>query len=247
MGLLREIFSHGEHDDDPFCNTDYLITEQPKLDLSNFFLQLELDFDESKHPRDEKGKFSEKISAASERDASIEPGTKPVPENHVRLYHYTRGKRGETQPADMTNDEYDSLLADRLRTEGIDISKAIGQTYGEPNVVWASAEMPSQGHVYAEFSVARDDPRWGMGFAPEKGKDLREWEKRGNDVYFHGTIKPEEIIAVHEPWHHRYQYIMKPDNEKLREQILAGEHDRLLKDSGYGPAIAKFKKDNKHV
>ena len=232
---------HGEQVKSSRANIGTFDPKSKRLDLSNFFLELNLAFDPDQ-PRDTTGKWTATgASVNSSRDASIEPGTTPIPEGHIRAYHYTRGARGEIKPMGMTDDEYRTKLAENLRQGGIDIKKAIGESYGEPNVIWASTEKPSGGHVYAEFSVARDDPRWGHGFAPDKGTDLRDWEKRNNDFYFHGSIKPSEIIAVHEPWHDRYRYIMRPDNIKLREQILAGEHDNLLTTNEYGPAIRKFK------
>ena len=210
-----------------------------RLDLSLALAPYFLAFDESKINRDSQGQFAEKGIA--------EPGTLPIPEGHVRLYHYTRGKRGEDRPAGMTEDEHGTMLGDRLRKGGIDIGKAIGESYGEPSVVWASAAKPDDGHIYAEFSVARDDSRWGPGFRIDKDADLREWEKYGRDVFFTGSIKPEEILAMHKPWHDKYLYITEAGNEKLREDILAGKHERTMSEPKYGPAIKKFLKENQNV
>ena len=152
-----------------------------------------------------------------------EPGTAPIPPNHVRLYHYTRN-----EASDMAKHQ----AAMVIKTQGIDISKARGSTYGEPNAVWASRSMPGEYKVFAEFSMATDDPRW----APPWGHGRVPSE--GGDCYFTSSIRPEEIIAVHEPWHHQYRYLVE---NGMVEKCQRGEFDHLLKTPGYGPAVMKAK------
>jgi hypothetical protein len=155
-----------------------------------------------------------------------DPGTTPVPPGHVRLYHYTK----------ISNPE----AAEALRQNGLDISQARGSTYGEPNVVWASSRTPERSKVFAEFSISADDPRWAEG-KPEPGSDPREYERRGWDCYFRDSIRPDEIIAVHEPWHWQYRYLKK--NPGLWDELESGEFDRLLNDAEYGPAVRQAKLD----
>lgn len=155
-----------------------------------------------------------------------EPGTTPIPPEHVRLYHYTKVATAEA--------------AEILRQNGIDISKAKGSTYGEPNVVWASSALPDRSKVFAEFSISVNDPRWAQG-KPEAGVDPREYEKRRWDCYFRDSIRPEEILAVHEPWHYQYRYLMK--NPGLWDELEEGEFDRLLTNQEYGPAVRQAKQD----
>tara|TARA_Y100000034_G_C6775813_1_gene346405 strand:- start:15 stop:527 length:513 start_codon:yes stop_codon:yes gene_type:complete len=157
-------------------------------------------------------------------DVPSEPGSTPIPADHVRLYHYTNDNTGEA--------------ADRLRNNGIDIGKAKGSTYGEPNAVWASSAMPGQHKVFAEFSVDRNDPRWAIGKVDE-AESVEEYAERRWDVTFLDSIRPEEIIAVHEPWHYRYRYML--NNPGLIEEVKRGEFDHLLDSPDYGPAIMKAK------
>lgn len=152
------------------------------------------------------------------------PGATPIPPNHVRLYHYT-GVEGPS-------DEQKHAAAELLRTNGLDIAKAKGSTYGEPNVVWASRQMPDQRKVFAEFSIDANDPRWGPYW--RNGNVPRE----GGDCYFTESIRPDEIIAVYEPWHHRYHYMV---DSGLIDDAKAGEYDRLLDTQEYGPAVRKAK------
>jgi len=156
-------------------------------------------------------------------DVPDEPGTVSIPSDHVRLYHYTYDNTSEA--------------ANQLRT-GIDIGKAKGSTYGEPNVVWASTALPGQNKVFAEFSVARDDPRWGLGKI-DPGENTGDYMAKRGDVYFLDSIRPEEIIAIHEPWHYRYRYML--NNPELIEQAKNGEFDDLLNLPDYGPAVMKAK------
>jgi hypothetical protein len=54
-----------------------------------------------------------------------------------------------------------------------------------------------------------------------------------------GDVTKKDIIAVHHPWHARVRY-MEANPEVLKE-VLAGEHDSLLTDKQYGPAIRYIK------
>lgn len=182
-----------------------------------------------------------------------EPGTTIIPSTHVRFYHYTAVNYSNDSNAAFN----DYLAANSIRENGLQIGKAKGNTYGEPNLVWASAEKPGDFKVYAEFSVSMDDERWILGkpdsvseeyskFTLGPGKhynvDPSYYHKHGSNVGFNDSIRPEEIIAVHEPWHHRYRYIL--NNKELIKEIIEGELDHLLKYPDYGPAIQKIKYEN---
>ncbi len=154
-----------------------------------------------------------------------EPGTIKIPPNHVRLYHYINDI-----PTNPDPDEGRHQAAIMLKTRGLDIAKAKGSNYGEPNVVWASVHMPDKGKVFAEFSVDVHDPRfaypWGKGTAP-----------RG-DCYFTDSIQPQEILAIHEPWHRHYRYLVK---NNLIDACKNGEYDYVLNTPEYAPAVIKAK------
>jgi hypothetical protein len=65
-----------------------------------------------------------------------EPGTKPIPHGTLRFYHYTNAGPGALQS---------------IAEHGILLGKAKGDTYGEPNVVWASTEQPKQDRALAQW------------------------------------------------------------------------------------------------
>ena len=151
----------------------------------------------------------------------LEPGTTPIPDDHIRLFHYF-------PPEEIEN----------VRTHGIDISRAKGEIYGEPNAVWGSGIQPSGTKTFVEFSVSRDDPGLQLG-RPYKDEDIETIRNRKWDVTFNRTIKPEEFIAIHEPWHNKYRYMLF--NPELIEEAKQGDFDDLLDDSEYGPAIRRFR------
>lgn len=155
------------------------------------------------------------------------PGTTPIPGGYVRLYHYTR--------VDDASDLSKHRAAESLRRHGILISESRGETYGEPNVVWASTHMPGRNKVFAEFALSMDDPRWVVG-KPPSDDTPEEYMERGWDCFFSDSIRPEEIIAVHEPWHYHYRYILEND---LTDEVRAGEFNHLLGTREYGPAVRK--------
>ena len=157
------------------------------------------------------------------------PGTVKLPPNYVRLYHYTK--------AMSDSDQSKFEAAQKLRTNGIQIGMAKGNSYGEPNVVWASSQMPGQHMVFAEFGMKMDDDRWLQG-KPDPKMSAAQYEKMHWDCYFQGSILSREIIAVHEPWHQKYRYMLAND---LIEKAKAGEYDMLLQNNEYGPAVYKAK------
>ena len=137
-----------------------------------------------------------------------EPGTVPIPSNHLRLYHYTNA-----DPA-------------VVRREGLKLSHAKGNTYGEPNAIWASLKNPGNHKNYVEFSMAIDDPRFNrwLGAAPDVNAGVDFYKDRGSDFTIGADIKPSEFIAVHEPWHYHYRYMVE---ENMMEAVLRGEYDYI--------------------
>jgi hypothetical protein len=147
-----------------------------------------------------------------------EPGTVSIPSNHLRLYHYT------------------NIDPEIIKKEGLLLSKAKGHTYGEPDAVWASLEQPSRYKLYVEFSMAIDDRRFaGIGLRPDASRGVEWYKGRGSNFAIFGDVKPSEIIAVHEPWHHTYRYMV--EDKDLVSEVLSGKFDDLLK--GNHPNEAK--------
>ena len=94
-------------------------------------------------PRDKIGRWAK---SAGKSSVPAPPGSTPIPAGYVRLFHYTTA-----DPA-------------VIRKEGIRIDKAKGESYMEPNAVWASARMPDpHTHNIAEFAVKAGDPRMDIG------------------------------------------------------------------------------------
>jgi hypothetical protein len=131
-------------------------------------------------------------------------GTAPIPEGHVRLWHYTRDDRN----------------LPRLRREGIRQDKAIGHTYGEPSMVWAAAsnEPPKNIHErgYVEFHAHPSELDIGRWSTPEQLHSTRA------HVTMQGSVPPERILAVHKPWHQTARYILG-DPRTSQEYAPGGE------------------------
>ena len=162
------------------------------------------------------------------------PGTTPIPPGHVRLYHYfsVRNAKGQS----------DEDLVNSVKKDGLDIKRAKGSQYGEPNAVWASSQMPERGHRFVEFDMPVDDPRW-IQMVNKDQATADRLNKNGGNFSFAGSIRPEEIIAVHLPWHGTYRYLV---SHNMIPRVLAGEFDNLLDDPDSPEAKAiKYIKSNK--
>ena len=55
-----------------------------------------------------------------------------------------------------------------------------------------------------------------------------------------GDVPPDRIVAIHEPWHSHARFM--EENEDVKRHVLSGEHDDLMDDASYGPAIKYIKK-----
>lgn len=141
------------------------------------------------------------------------PNTVSIPSDHIRLFHYTNA------PAEV------------IRAEGLKLSSARGSTYGEPNVIWASTAPPSRYKIFVEFSLSINDERFvlrGAGESLERERGAKYYNESNHHLTMYGDIKPEEFIAVHEPWHFTYRYIL--DDTQATKEALNGEFDYLLND-----------------
>ena len=135
-----------------------------------------------------------------------EPGTEPIPEGHVRLYHQTSLK----------------YIPSIIKT-GITIAHAKG--IEGPRAVYAT-ETPFYGEPgktpTIEFSVPKN---------------------KFSSPFVLQDVSPKAFIAVHLPWHKHARYF--ENNQTVSASVLSGEHDDLLEDPIYGPAIRYHKKKYK--
>jgi hypothetical protein len=125
----------------------------------------------------------------SNKGASATPpaGSTPIPDNHIRLYHYVTYDENSTTEEDVVAS---------LEKNGLDLSKAKGSAYGEPNLVWASGVKPKDGLLFVEFSVPWDDKRFfGNKIRRKDDIDLAKY----SDFTLGGSVSPDEFIAIHRP------------------------------------------------
>lgn len=122
-----------------------------------------------------------------------EPGSTPVPAGMIRAYHYT-----------------DNL--DAVRAGGLDVSKARGSTYGEPNGIWASTAKPKDVKNYVEMFVKPSEVGLGGPDLFQKDRvqpELDEFNKGDHDFILNlQQVPPSRFVTVHEPWHDHARYIL---------------------------------------
>jgi GNAT superfamily N-acetyltransferase len=157
------------------------------------------------------------------------PGEVPIPEGHVRLFHVTPLRNIES-----------------IRERGLTKQEARGESYGEPNQVWASAGIHSEqakrviegGLMDSDFAVVEfhaNPAKLDIG----SGRRPESLEARASDVTLYGDVPPGDIVAVHEPWHSAYRYL-----DTYRYEVAGGEYDYAAEDNeNYARAIDKIKQE----
>ena len=180
--------------------------------------------DDPHQPRDAEGQWTK---------GPIEPGTTPIPPGKIRGYHYT-----------------DSM--ESVEAGGLDVSKAKGASYGEPNAIWFSTAKPGDFKDYVEVFLDPDEIAGGGPLtrlepkdSPENLQRIEEYNKGNHDFMVYTKQIPTDcFVTTHRPWHDKYRYITKERNSTLQADILAGEHDDLLDTPDYGPAVRLFKEQH---
>lgn len=148
------------------------------------------------------------------------PGSQPVPEGHVRLFHYT-----------------DPEAVSSIAEHGLQQSKARGSTYGEPNMVWAAAGMPKperfydrpfvefHAHPQHDLDIGAMYGRAGRRGDPAETAAATEYsqhlESHRSHVTMQGDVPPSRILAIHEPWHAHARYL--EESPSTREMHTTGD------------------------
>ena len=151
-----------------------------------------------------------------------EVGLVNIPSNHIRLFHYL-SKRGEFK--DSTTEK----LIDSVEKNGL-LLKYSRDEAGDPKPglgIWTSANIDSykgSSFTFVELQVRLDDPDIVLagGRPIDVNKGVSHYSH--DHIVFYRDIKPTEFIAIHEPWHRHYRYIIE-DGDSLIQQALDGEFD----------------------
>jgi hypothetical protein len=162
-----------------------------------------------------------------------EPGSAPLQPGYVRAYHYTSGP-----------DELRSI-----RENGLLQSAAKGESYGEPNQVWFSTQMPHNEKNFVEVHLHPSEIT-GSGsppshlLVPGAEEKLAEWadvtNKRGANFAVWGTDIPAgRIVSYGEPWMHTYRTLVRdsPKDAAAFKERFGNFLDDKWKDSPTGIAV----------
>ena len=160
-------------------------------------------------------------------------GTKPIPSGAMRFNHYT-----------STAEAAQSIAQHGLQHKYAEESFARGGTEYPQN--FATAGQPSEDMLrnrpVVEGYATSDQLDTGDNYTH---RPAEEWaadrERNKSVVTFRGDLPPTHVLAVHEPWHQAYKYIMNPSN-RAQSEVMSGFHDNLGDDHAYGPAISAAKK-----
>ena len=163
----------------------------------------------------------------------VGPGETQIPDTHVRIFH---------------NTSLDPGVINSIRQRGLTMEQARGNSYGEPNMIWGHTDLKSANDYGArssgmvEFQVPKNrfvqhaqlPPRYNFGNTPEEQEaEFSDHWGGSNHVAFYHPVPPEDILAIHEPWHDKLLYLREnpealeamqdsgmPDYERAAEEFL---------------------------
>jgi hypothetical protein len=159
-------------------------------------------------------------------EAGIPPasGTQPIPPGTMRFQHYTWGK------------SVPGIQAEGLKRSISEEKFAHGGT--ESPQVFATAGSPSERDLQ---DISGGDKHLVEGFAhinqldiggmynvskmneEQLGAHARDVESRRSTITFHGDVPPEQILAVHAPWHGTARYLR--ESPEMEKGVMAGDYD----------------------
>lgn len=139
---------------------------------------------------------------------SVQAGEAPIPEGSIRVYHYTW--------------DLDPILE-----EGLQRSKAKGEDYGEPNVIWASTQEPSPDRPWVEFWIKPDEIGIGKpttwDWEAPTDQDLRDYEaKKGNLTLLLDEVPPERFTAHNRNWYSTARYF--DEDQSLYDEYITSDY-----------------------
>lgn len=148
-------------------------------------------------------------------DHPVPIGTTPIPEGHIRFFHQTWERHANSI-------SQHGLLESHAKGDG-----GLGAG-NEPSAgVWASTgrvvggrgvEKPDamSERALVEFH-AHPSEISGRAESPWHSEDPVKWGEGYHHVIMHGDVKPEQIVAVHRPWHAAADYLSGESIERLAD------------------------------
>ena len=161
--------------------------------------------------------------------AALPPQVVAPPEGKARFFHYSRPENAAS-----------------IRENGLLLSKAAGETYGETNQVWGASvpddrvprflqDQANRGAMVAEFHVSPDELHFG------RERSAEDWRSSTGHATVLGDVPPESIRHVHEPWESTARYLQQDNRQpdsSLDHVIENGHNDSGLKQGAMYHRIA---------
>lgn len=180
--------------------------------------------------------FEVEATLHGENELPPDPGTAPIPEGHIRLWHYTplenvpsireHGLQRRFARSDVGNGDLSEpsagMWASTKRPDDILSNHSGGfgvvEYHAHPDEISGNAESPWQ--------AMRKDRTW-------DNDAVQEWAKGYHHVIMHGDVHPHNIVAIHEPWHGSARYMRDdPDGPEsyqwVRDDYAKGPHNSHL-------------------
>jgi hypothetical protein len=164
----------------------------------------------------------------SRRQFNVPPefGTTPIPEGMVRFNHYT-------DPGAVEGIQKHGLLRSKGEesfARGGTESPQVFMTAGHPkDLLHSSTVVEGWADPATQLDVGEN---WRRSDPVEHAQYM---ESRRSTITARGDIPASQIVAVHEPWHQSYRYLM--DDPEHRKEVFQGGYDNLHDVQDYGPAL----------
>jgi len=152
-----------------------------------------------------------------------EYGATPIPEGTVRFNHYTHPDSTEGIRAEGIQRSHSEKKFKTMGTESPQVFATAGQV--DRDLIHNATVVEGYAHPH-QLDI-------GSNSTPERMHSHR------SVITFRGNVPPEQILAIHQPWHQKVRYF--DENPDAMANLQAGQHDDLIDDPDYGPAIRHIK------
>ena len=126
--------------------------------------------------------------------------------------------------------------------KGLNTNQGLAEKYQEPSMIWGTTGYEGRYNKSAptvEYAISPEHLR--SAFTPHARSEHdapdyydQHWKNPKNYITLQKDIDPEDILAIHEPWHDDVRYVLEDRNKDVLEMVKKDPKDFLQKAEAFG-------------